>query len=55
MPEDGSSFQKLLPNSEFESIAKVLDTLGEKAIMAMEFLVLFEDSYVVSNLVWALR
>ena len=55
LPQDGSSFRKLVPLSEFDGVTEVLDSLDEKSTKAMEFIVLFENSFVVRNLVWALR
>ena len=55
LPQDGSSFRKLVPQSEFDGVTEVLESLDQKATKAMEFIVLFENSFVVGNLVWALR
>ena len=45
----------MVPQSEFHGITEVLDSLDQKTSKSMEFMVLFENSSMVGNLVWALR
>ena len=53
--QDEGRFRKLVPRSEFDSVTEVLDSLDEKSIKAMEYIVLFGNSSAAGNLVWALR
>ena len=55
LPQDEGRFRKLVPRSEFDSVTEVLDSLDEKSIKAMEFIVLFGNSSMAGHLVWVLR
>ena len=55
LPQDDGSFRKLVPQSEFDRVTEVLDSLDEKSMKALEFIALFGNSSTAGNLVWALR
>ena len=55
LSQDEGRFRKLVPRSEFDSVTEVLDSLDEKSIKAMEFIVLFGNSSMAGHLVWVLR
>ena len=55
LPQDEGRFRQLLPQSEFDSVTEMLDSLDEKSIKAMEFIALFGSSSTPGNLGWALR